>query len=973
MASQSERVHPPFYPHAGTYADLLAWHLEYWGTREDGHTTINGQPWELLDFRLKAFATTAEAQTAARVGLGNWLATNKSPNSSPNEQNHRAIKIALFGTNPEFADWRDDLDQARERSAEGRNLRARTFPDPPPVTINLASSSGEGIPFRTPHFTGRDDEVRELANMLASGAQRAILIQGEPGIGKTELTKAIGHDKVIADHFGANRWFVRLEAAVDAEAMEIAIISALGCDPQYGFQAALSKLRGADSLLILNNLETPWLADQMLTVELLERLAMPGVSLIASMRGTAFVARPHWKPHLLDVLPLKYATDLLASIAGPWVRDDPFADIFLNQLGGLPLAIDLVARRAYGGTSLAPLLEEWLKIGTKFPKIPRVKEEPLTSLYRSIELAVGSCKEDSKTLYLFGVLGCLPAGLARHDLNALLKDDAFEAAELLKHVGLANERLERIDLLPPIREHARRNYSPSGDKADEWMNYFLGLAQQLNDNVGTPEGAKLLKRLQPEFNNVEQSLRRSVSKNPNDNTLPALNALKSLSIQGKVATGAFRKLLKEYKSAGNFFMELKCVISDAAIDVFRGRFAEAKIKLEHVLEICERGADFDENISAECHARLGVIAQIHADYEKMAWHLAQSSKIYEEYGNLHDLSMNNFYFGSSLMDRWDHEAAEEKLVDALRGFYKTGNLFGEASCVQHLGMLATRRLLFENALLFFQVSLNLFLSIGANYGEAICYLGIGEAYMHLEDYPAAEVHCKNASKIFEEIGYKIGEAGCAEALAHVTLKSRRFAESEIFHEKSRYIYNEIGDVAGELSCMISLANLYFAKGDLGESEAIYNDCLLICNIPHQNQALAQCMHGLADIARLREDNNNAKKLYISAIENYKISRNLMLQAQCFTRLGHLYFLEGKFDESKKNVQLALDIYEDHADVFDLDCVMICLSCQGDIALTEEDFNKARLLFTELHDIFEVLNNRDGKEYYQDRLDSLPRT
>lgn len=121
---------PAFYPRGGSYADFLAWHLEYWGTRETGNTAEKGEPWDLKDFIVKAFAADANAQNSARVGLRNWLATAIPPNSSPNEVNNSLIQNALFGNNSKFDEWRKDLNDARERCTEGRNRRTKEFPKP---------------------------------------------------------------------------------------------------------------------------------------------------------------------------------------------------------------------------------------------------------------------------------------------------------------------------------------------------------------------------------------------------------------------------------------------------------------------------------------------------------------------------------------------------------------------------------------------------------------------------------------------------------------------------------------------------------------------------------------------------------------------------------------------------------------------------------------------------------------------------
>ena len=145
MTSKAEAIgHHSHYPREGTYADLLAWHLEYWGTRPSGDTSTNGTPWDEDEFRLTAFAPSAPAQDAARSNLNNWLAKGKNPRkpkSAPNDHNHSMVAKALFGDppSPQFSEWRADLEMARQRSTLGRNKRTRFFPEPP--RPHLASQS----------------------------------------------------------------------------------------------------------------------------------------------------------------------------------------------------------------------------------------------------------------------------------------------------------------------------------------------------------------------------------------------------------------------------------------------------------------------------------------------------------------------------------------------------------------------------------------------------------------------------------------------------------------------------------------------------------------------------------------------------------------------------------------------------------------------------------------------------------------
>ncbi|WP_349636582.1 tetratricopeptide repeat protein [Sphingobium sp. MK2] len=127
MASQSERSeYPPYYPVEGNYGDLLRWHMDYWGTRPTGSTSVNGVPWKGDEFRREAFGNKWEEPTFI-TGLRNW----RGAGSAPNENNVKSIEEALFGANAIFNVWRKHFKKAWEQS-RGKNKNKSTIVIPPP-------------------------------------------------------------------------------------------------------------------------------------------------------------------------------------------------------------------------------------------------------------------------------------------------------------------------------------------------------------------------------------------------------------------------------------------------------------------------------------------------------------------------------------------------------------------------------------------------------------------------------------------------------------------------------------------------------------------------------------------------------------------------------------------------------------------------------------------------------------------------
>lgn len=165
--------------------------------------------------------------------------------------------------------------------------------------------------------------------------------------------------------------------------------------------------------------------------------------------------------------------ELFCRVAGNRFPDDPHLPRFMTALGGIPLAIELVAARAHGRTSLAPLWAQWTRIGAALAAKPGSDAGRLTSLPHSIELSLASSRLTAIARRLFCLLGQLPAGLTAEDRNELLGDDGFDGEEALLRIGLAVERNGRLDLLPPIRDYAAHHHVTEWTESFKCAQFFL--------------------------------------------------------------------------------------------------------------------------------------------------------------------------------------------------------------------------------------------------------------------------------------------------------------------------------------------------------------------------------------------------------------------------------------------------------------------------------------------------------------------
>lgn len=216
-----------------------------------------------------------------------------------------------------------------------------------------------------PLLVGRSQEVDALVRAWLASPPEPVAVQGAPGIGKSTVCLAASPDERVRRRFARRRWFVRCDAARSADA----VWSALGADLGVIGEGSPGELRdrvcevldSAPAAVVLDNFETPWMADPLAVEELLRTIGtIPRVALAISVRGAARPAGLRWRDFsVLNPLPLPDARMLFLAVAGNGFAADPQLDSLMAELDGLPLAVELLGYAAQGQPNLREVAERW--------------------------------------------------------------------------------------------------------------------------------------------------------------------------------------------------------------------------------------------------------------------------------------------------------------------------------------------------------------------------------------------------------------------------------------------------------------------------------------------------------------------------------------------------------------------------------------------------------------------------------------
>jgi tetratricopeptide (TPR) repeat protein len=770
------------------FPEVLSWHLDN-GTRPDGSPERAGRLWTNAAF--------GEAVGVSDRTVRNWRTGKSYPDDI------RSLESILFGDNPAYVRQRQEL---------------RTAPRASPARSPLPRRPTAKFPIAAPaRCFGRDIETKSILAALPERAQAAILVLGPPGIGKSTLLRRVAADESSIARFRHRRWLIPLETITGSAALRAAVIRSVGLDPaRHTFRQAQSQLARQRCLILFDNLETPWEPDATGVEDCLaELVSVPTVSMIVALRGADVPLRPGWTMAPVRVEPLDRASSmkLFTSIADRISESDPHLLPLLDGLGGVPLAIELLAYRAAPYESLEDLWVEWKERGTSLARLPNAPapEGRLTSIERSIDLSLRSPRLRESGLALFRLLGALPAGLAPKDRTALLGSGGSEAAHQLLSVGLALQRRGRLDLLPPVRDMARRLHSLDGEEAKPWRLHYLHLAQEVGPRLGWRDGAAAAARLMPEAGNIETAFDASVAAGDLIDAVDAASGYAEfLRFTGVGSMQPLKRLAEACKSAGKPEAEARCALAIGNVEAHRSRYDSAKQFYESALRIFEKSGDLVGQ--AKCTWRLGDVA----------------------------------------ISQWDHTSARDLFENGLRLHQEIGDERGSATCIYELGNIALYDGQFDEAKGAYEKALLVYERNEDTLHIANCIWRLGDVALGKGDTERAGERYAQAHKLFTQAGDPRGEANCMQRQGDIRLKRRDFDGARTQYIKAMDIYRAVASAFGQANCFRSLGDIARDLDDRGEAERCYEQALaLYASVPNP-LGIGQIHHRLAELRAGKE-------------------------------------------------------------------------------------------------------------------------
>lgn len=804
-----------------------------------------------------------------------------------------------------------------------------------------ASSSPEGLPPVWRCF-GRNEMVEELVETLLMDSPPPIPVLGAGGMGKTTVALMSLRDKRVAERFRDRRYFVRCEGARGHAAVLTEIAREMGLRQAPDLQTAIfARLADEPAALLLDNADTPWECDTQPFEELLSRLAdVPKLALVVTVRGEVRPPGPPWRKALrLYPLEPEYSKQAFLSVAGEDFKDDPHLDQLLVAVDHVPLAVVLLAYQAEGLKNLSDLWQSWQKHRTALLKHSLDQDNRLSNIEVSLDLSIMGRRMNDTSRRLLSLLGLLPDGISKLDLEVLFPKDGDEAARMLLRVGLAYQEGGRTRLLAPTREHVRLHHPPQTEYLSRAVEHFIEVAS-MGSRVGWGEGARAVQRLLPEFANLESILSSGFQGETWQKAVDASYDLGKFTFFTGVGSDRLLRLaINATDNHRDLLRKANCIKRLGDIALWRSDHDQARQHYEEALPLYREVGD--QRGEANCIQGLGDIALWRSDHDQARQLYDKALLLYREVGDVRGEANRIQGLGEIALRRSDHDKARQLYNNALQLYRQVEDILGEANCIRGLGDIALERWDHDQARQLYDKTLPLYRQAGALLGEASSIKGLGDIALRRSDHDKARQFYDKALQLYIQVRSVLGEANCIQGLGDIGLRRSDHDKARQLYYKALPLFRQVADVRGEANCIRRLGDIALVRSDHDQARRLYDKALTLFRQIGYLLGEANSIHSLGDISLERSAHHEARQLYEKALPLFRQAGSVLGEANCIKNLGDIALRRSDHDRARQLYDNALQLYRQVEDMWG---EANCFKGLGDIALELSDHDRARQLY-----------------------------
>jgi predicted ATPase/DNA-binding SARP family transcriptional activator len=635
-----------------------------------------------------------------------------------------------------------------EPGAELRKLEQAILAQAP----ELASPARprRALPAPAGAIVGREEELREVGDLLLRDDVRLVTLTGPGGVGKTRLALEVARE--LDGRLAGGAIFVDVASVRQAAMVLPTIARAMSVVPEAGetdADAIARMLRREPMLLVLDNLEqvveaAPLIADLL--------SAAPEATVLATSRASLRLLSEHEHP----VPPLE-ADDSIAlfcrraEAVQPAFEPTAAVAEICAQLEGLPLAIELAAARTrvLQPDLLLERLERRLPIlvggARDLPERQRTLEATIAWSYELL------APEERDAFARFSVFVGSSTVSAAEDVC----ESTVDVLEALIDNSLVRVVDGRLSMLETIREYAAARLAESPDERrarDRHLAWFAALVLAAEPELFGENQAEWFARLQDDHANVRAAIAYALATDRGEEALALAAALRHFWWV-RAHYGVGQRLLEESLAAatdaGSALRE-RALTGVGILAAEQGDFDAAADAFEQALVLARTGPD--RTRVATALTNLGNIAYFRGEVERARDAYVEGLELARDNDDLRRVATLSENLGLLELGAGNLDRAVTMLENAIEAARTSGDAHALAACLRSIGRVQIARGEIESAEAHFLESLELVRQLGDERSLADWLEGWAGRCVARDDVERAVVLLGAADALRETIG-----------------------------------------------------------------------------------------------------------------------------------------------------------------------------------------------------------------------------
>ncbi len=796
--------------------------------------------------------------------------------------------------------------------------------------------SGEGLqppspahnlpPAPTP-FVGREDELAELAEMLANPNCRLITLVGPGGVGKTRLALRAAADQVGGFDHGV--YFVPLASVLSADLIVSSIADALKF-PFSGDQTPrvqlLNHLRQKEMLLVLDNLEH-LLEGGALLAEILRQA--PEVVLLVTSRERLKL-QEEW---IYALEGLRYpqvvpepgsagskglenysAVRLFLQVAQRLQRhfrlseiDVPHVARICQIVEGMPLGVELagawVPSRTCG--EIAQEIERNLDVS---PVSLRNVPERHRSLRAAFEHSWGLLSEPEQVV--FARLSVFWGGFQREAAERVTDASVDVLTDLVHKSLLRRGALGRYQVHQLLRQYASDKL-PSLSESKEALGrahaeYYAAFVQSREPALKGEGQRQTLAELKAEIDNLR---------------------------------AAWEWAIRQQQ----FQIVDRALVGLALFYEMQGLHQEGEAAMGQAVEALSQAGPPTpgRTLLGRALARQGAFACRLSDYDKAKRLLRGAIDGLEDSPEA-AYALN--YLGEVARLQGDCQGAEAFHRRALDLCQQSGDEWELAICFTGLGSVAYRLGDYDGARDHYQQSLLIWQKLGDQGGVSHALNNLGLVIYRLGDYEMARQLLTESLAIKEKLQDRGGIPQVMLNLGNIADVLGEYAEAKRWYEQSLAIRREIGERWGIATVLNNLGVVAHRLGDYGLARRFHQESKGIYQQLDSQWGISNGLNNLGLVAEALGQFDRAEGLYRQALTLRETIKDRRGVGWSFYHLGYLAYQRERYGAAAERLQKSLEIWQELGDPWGL---LFAMNAWGQTAIALGELDEARTLLSQV--------------------------